>query len=69
MNNEEELKQLYNLLNKYADDIVVKVDHYVSGKIGSGVIGHRRDYSDYEDIEEIKRDDNGRIEITVCICD
>lgn len=66
---EEDLKNLERLINKYADDIVIKVDHYVSGNIDSGVIGHRRDYADYEDIEEIKQDEKGRIEITVCICD
>lgn len=66
---EADLKNLERLINKYADDIVIKVDHYVSGKIDSGAIGHRKDYADYEDIEGIRRDDKNRIEITVCICD
>ena len=66
---EEDLKQLERLIRKYADNITIKVDHYISGNLNSGVIGHRRDYSDYEDIEEIKRDDKGNIEISIRVCD
>ena len=66
---EEDLKQLDRLIRKYADSIVIKVDHYISGNLDSGVIGHRRDYADYEDIEEIKSDIDGNIEIAICVCD
>lgn len=66
---EEDLKTLEKLINKYKDNIVIKVNYLVSGSINSGVIGYRRDYADYEDVEEVKRDEKGRIEITVCICD
>lgn len=65
----EDLKQLDRLIRKYTDNIVIKVDHYISGNLDSGVIGHRRDYADYEDIEEIVRKDNGDIEISICVCD
>lgn len=66
---EEDLKQLDRLIRKYADSIVIKVSHYISGNLDSGVIGHRRDYADYEDIEEINRDDKGNIELSICVCD
>ena len=66
---EEDLKQLDRLIRKYSDNIVIKVDHYISGNLDSGVIGHRRDYADYEDIEEISRDDKGNIELAICVCD
>ena len=66
---EEDLKQLDRLIRKYADSIVIKVDHYISGNLDSGVIGHRRDYADYEDIEEINRDDKGNIELVICVND
>lgn len=66
---EEDLKQLDRLIRKYSDNIVIKVDHYISGNLDSGVIGHRRDYADYEDVEEISRDDKGNIELAICVCD
>ena len=66
---EEDLKQLDRLIRKYSDNIVIKVDHYISGNLDSGVIGHRRDYADYEDVEEINRDDKGNIELAICVCD
>ena len=66
---EEDLKQLDRLIRKYADNIVIKVKHYISGNLDSGVIGNRRDYADYEGIEEINRKDNGDIEIAICVCD
>lgn len=66
---EEDLNQLDRLIRKYADNIVIKVDHYISGNLDSGVIGHRRDYADYEEIEEINRDDKGNIEFAICVCD
>ena len=66
---EEDLKQLERLVRKYADNIVIKVEHYISGNLDSGVIGHRSDYADYEDIEEIKRDDKGNIELAICVCE
>lgn len=65
----EDLKKLDKLIRKYTDNIVIKVDHYISDNLGSGVIGHRRDYPDYESIEEIKSDINGNIEIAICVCD
>lgn len=66
---EEDLKQLDRLIRKYADSIVIKVDHYISGNLDSGVIGHRRDYADYEEIEEIKSDIDGNIKIVICVSD
>ena len=66
---EEDLKQLNRLIRKYADNITIKVDHYISDNLGSGVIGHRRDCPDYENIEEIKSDIDGNIEIAICVCD
>lgn len=66
---EEDLNLLERLIRKYADNIAIKVGHYVSGNFDSGVIGYRRDFSDYEDIEEVKRDNKGNIEIAICICD
>lgn len=66
---ESDLNQLERLIRKYADNITIKVGHYVSGDFNSGVIGYRRDFSDYEDIEEVKRDNKGNIEIAICICD
>ena len=66
---EEDLKQMDKLIRKYSDNIVIKVDHYISGNLDSGVIGHRRDYADYEDVEEISRDDKGNIELAICVCD
>lgn len=66
---EEDLKQLERLIRKYADNITIKVDHYISGNLNSGVIGHKRDFSDYEDIEDVKRDDKGNIEIEICVRD
>ena len=57
------------LIRKYADNIVIKVDHYISDNLGSGVIEHRRDYADYEGIEEIKSDIDGNIELAICVCD
>ena len=65
----EDLEQLNRLIRKYSNSIVIKVDHYISGNLDSGVIGHRRDYADYEDIEEIKSDIDGNIEIAICVCD
>ena len=65
----EDLEQLDRLIRKYSDNITIKVGHYISGDLDSGVIGHRRDYADYEDIEEISRDDKGNIEISICVCD
>ena len=66
---EEDLKQLDRLIRKYSNNIVIKVDHYISDNLGSGVIGHRRDYADYEDVEEISRDGKGNIELAICVCD
>lgn len=66
---ESDLNQLERLIRKYADNITIKVGHYISGNLDSGVIGHRRDFSDYEDIEDVKRDDKGNIEIEICVCD
>lgn len=66
---ESDLNQLEKLIRKYSDNITIKVSHYISGDINSSVIGYRRDYSDYENIEEIKRDDKGNIEISICVCD
>ena len=67
---EEDLKLLDRLIRKYSNNIVIKVDHYISENLGSGAIGHRRDYTDYEDIEEIKSDiDGSNIEIAICVCD
>lgn len=66
---EEDLKQLERLIRKYADNITIKVDHYISGNLDSGVIGHRSEYADYEDIEEIKRDNKGNIELAICVCE
>ena len=66
---EEDLKQLDKLIRKYSNNIVIKVDHYISGNLDSGVIGHRRDYADYEDVEEICRDEKGNIELAICVCD
>lgn len=66
---EEDLKQLERLIRKYADNITIKVDRYISGNLNSGVIGHKRDFSDYEDIEDVKRDDKGNIEIEICVRD
>ena len=65
----EDLEQLNRLIRKYSNSIIIKVDHYISDNLGSGVIGHRRDYADYEDIEEIKSDVDGNIEIAICVCD
>lgn len=62
---ESDLNQLERLIRKYADNITIKVGHYISGNLDSGVIGYRRDFSDYEDIKEVKRDDEGNIEIKV----
>lgn len=66
---EEDLKQLERLIRKYSDDITIKVNHWISGNLDSGVIGHRSNYSDYEDIEKISRDNNGNIELAVCVCE
>lgn len=65
----EDLEQLNRLIRKYSENITIKVDHYISGNLESGVIGHRRDYADYEDIEEINRDDKGNIELAICVID
>lgn len=66
---EEELDKLLYLINKYRDKISIKVGHYIPGNINDGVMGHRSQYSDYEDIEEIRKDENGNVEIEICIID
>lgn len=66
---ELDLNQLEKLIRKYSDNITIKVSHYISGDINSSVIGYIRDYSDYENIEKIKRDDKGNIELAICVCD
>lgn len=48
---------------------MIKVDHYISDNLSSGIIGHRRNYTDYENIEEIKNDINGNIEIAIYVSD
>ena len=37
--------------------------------IDSGIIGHRSDYPDYEDIEEVSKDKDGNIELSICVMD
>ena len=37
--------------------------------LNTGVIGHREDNGDFTDIEGIKTDDNGNIEISICVTD
>ena len=57
------------LLDKYKDKITIKVHHYIQGNINSGIIGHRSDCLDYEDIEEVGKDKDGNIELSICVMD
>lgn len=66
---EDDLRQLNKLIRKYAGNITIKVDHYIPCYFDSRIIGHKRGYPNYKSIEEIKNDDNGNIEIMICIYD
>ena len=55
--------------DKYKDKITIKVHHYIQGNINSGIIGHRSDCPNYEDIEEVSKDKNGNIELSICVMD
>ena len=67
MDNNKDFDELLYLLDKYKDKITVKVHHYIQGNIDSGIIGHRSDYPDYEDIEEVSKDKDGNIELSICV--
>ena len=69
MDNNKDFDELLYLLDKYKDKITIKVHHYIQGNINSGIIGHRSDYSDYEDIEEVGKDKDGNIELSICVMD
>lgn len=66
---EKDLNQLGILLTKYSDDITIKVDRYVNTNLNNGIIGHREDNGDATDIEDVKINDNGSIEISICVTD
>ena len=66
---EKDLNQLGILLMKYSDYITVKVEHYISTNLNTGVIWHREDNGDVTDIENVKINDNGSIEISICVTD
>ena len=68
-NNNKDFDELLYLLDKYKDKITIKVYHYIQGNIYSGIIGHRSDYPDYEDIEEVGKDKDGNIELSICVID
>lgn len=67
MDNNKDFDELLCLLDKYKDKITIKVHHYIQGNIDSGIIGHRSDCPDYEDIEEVSKD--GNIELSICVMD
>ena len=46
-----------------------QLHHYIQGNIDSGIIGHRSDCPDYEDIEEVGKDKDGNIELSICVMD
>ena len=69
MDNNKDVDELLYLLDKYKDKIIIKVHHYVPGNIDNGVIGHSRDYPDYEDIEKIAKDKEENIELSICVID
>ena len=56
-------------MDKYKDKITIKVHHYIQETIDSGIIGHRSDCPDYEDIEEVRKDKDGNIELSICVMD
>ena len=69
IDNNKYFDQLLYLLDKYKDKITIKVNHYIQGNIDGGIIGHRSDYPDYEDIEEVGKDKDGNIELSICVID
>ena len=57
------------MIAKYSDDITVRVYHHIITDLNTGIIGHIEDRGDVTDIEEIKKYNNGNIEICICVTD